>query len=97
MRASVVVMVAVGVFILGRWAHNKPAVTIGTVASAFILIITIGLLDNGSTEEIAKGFAWIILAVAVLSDNSPVTPLAKLAASKLAVTPGSQPQSPQIA
>lgn len=87
MRASHVVMVAIGVFVLGRWAHNKPAITIGTVASAFILVVTIGLLDNGATEEIAKGFAWIILAVAILSPNSPIGPVGNLVGSKLANQP----------
>jgi hypothetical protein len=87
MRASNIVLIAIGVFVLGRWAHNQPAITIGTVASAFVLVVTIAMLDHGSTEEIAKGFAWIILAVAVLSDNSPVTPVANLIGSKLANQP----------
>lgn len=83
MRASTVVLIAAGVFVIGRWSHNKPAVTLGSVASVFFLLIVIGMLDHGSTESIAKGFAWIILAVAVLSDNSPVLPVTKLVASTL--------------
>lgn len=83
MRATTVILVAAGVFVLGRWSHNKPAVTIGSVASVFFLLVVIGMLDQGTTESIAKGFAWIILAVAILSDNSPVLPVTKLVASTL--------------
>jgi len=82
-RASVVVLIATGIFVLGRWAHNKTAITISTVASAAFLVIVISALDNGRTEEIARGFAWLILAVAILSPDSPVTPVANLIAGKL--------------
>lgn len=87
MRATTIVLIAAGTFVLGRWAHNKPAVTIGSVASVFFLLIVIGMLDQGTTESIAKGFAWIIFAVAILSDNSPVLPVTKLVASQLSNKP----------
>ena len=83
MRATTIILVAAGVFVIGRWSHNQPAVTLGSVASVFFLLIVIGMLDNGTTESIAKGFAWIILAVAVLSPNSPVLPVTNLVASTL--------------
>lgn len=87
MRASTIVMIAIGAYVIGRWAHNKPAVTLGTVASAFFLIIVIGMLDNGTTEEIAKGFAWLILAVAVLNPDSPISAIANVITSKSANNP----------
>lgn len=83
MRATTIVIIAAGVFVIGRWSHNQPALTIGSVASVIFLLIVIGILDQGSTEAVAKGFAWIILAVAILSDNSPVLPVAKLIAGTL--------------
>lgn len=92
MRATTIVLIASGVFILGRWSHNQPAVTVGSVASVFFLLVVIGLLDHGASEPMAKGFAWIILAVALLSNNSPVLPVTKLIASNLSnkpLTPGS--------
>ena len=92
MRATTVVLIAAGIYVTGRWAHNKDAVTIGSVASVVFLLIVIGLLDHGATEDVAKGFAWIILAVAILSDNSPVGPVANLIGSTLSnkpIKPGS--------
>lgn len=85
-------LVASGIYVLGRWSHNEPAITLGAVAGIVFLIVTLGLLDHGTTEPVAKGFAWIILAVALLSDNSPLLPLTKLFTSKLSnkpITPGS--------
>ena len=66
--------------------------TIGSVASVIFLLVALGLLDHGATEDVAKGFAWIILAVALLSDDSPVGPVANLIGSKLSnkpIKPGS--------
>lgn len=83
MRATTIIMIAAALFVLGRWSHNQTAVTISSVASVVFLLIVIGMLDTGATESIAKGFAWIILAVAVLSNNSPVLPVTKLIANGL--------------
>lgn len=92
MRATTVVLVAAGIFVIGRWSHNQDAVTIGSVASIIFLLVVIGMMDQGQTEPVAKGFAWIILAVALLSPNSPVGPVASLIAGKLSnkpIQPGS--------
>jgi hypothetical protein len=87
MKASHVILVAALVYTLGRWSHNKPAVTLQSVVSVFFLFIVIGMLDTGESEPVAKGFAWLILAVALLSNDSPVTPIAKLIGSKLSNKP----------
>lgn len=57
-----VMAIAVLLFIIHRWATNKPAVTLGVVISGLFAIAVIALLDQGRTEEIAKGFAWLFLA-----------------------------------
>jgi len=64
MRASVVMMLAVLLFVLHRWATNKPAVTLPIILSGVFVIFVIGLLDQGRTESIAKGFAWLFFLVA---------------------------------
>lgn len=96
MRASVVTASAIGIFVIGKWAHNKPAVTLKTVAASVFLILVIGFMDQGKTAEIARGFAWLILAAAILSDDSPVTPVAQLISTQLSnapFTPGGKPTS----
>jgi hypothetical protein len=78
MRASVVFLIAAGVYVAGRWSHNKSAVTIQTVASVIFVLLVISMLDQGKTEEIAKGFAWLFLIVALLSNDSPLGPVLNL-------------------
>jgi hypothetical protein len=62
MRASVIMALAVVLFVIHRWAVNKPAVTLPVVLSGLFAIGVIALLDTGRTEEIAKGFAWLFFA-----------------------------------
>lgn len=64
MRASVVMAIAVILYIIARWTRNKPAVTLQSVLGGIFAIFVIALLDHGRTEEIAKGFAWLFLIVA---------------------------------
>ena len=64
MRASVIMAVAVFLYIIARWTRNQPAVTLPAVLSGAFAIFVIALLDQGRTEEIAKGFAWLFFAVA---------------------------------
>ena len=64
MKASAVMAVAVGMYILARWEKNEPAVTLDGVLGGVFAIIVIALLDQGKTEGIAKGFAWLFFAVA---------------------------------
>jgi hypothetical protein len=62
MRAMTVMALAVLLFIIHRWATNKPAVTLPVVLSGLFAITVIALLDTGRTEEIARGFAWLFFA-----------------------------------
>jgi len=56
--------IAVGLYILHRWAVNKPAVTLPILLSGAFAIFVIALLDGGRTEPVAKGFAWLFVVVA---------------------------------
>lgn len=64
MRASTVMLLAVGLFILHRWAKNEPAVTLPIVLSGLFAVFVIALLDQGRTEPVARGFAWLFFAAA---------------------------------
>lgn len=71
MRASTIMLIAFGVSILGRWAHNKP-IGAGTVVRALFAILVIAALDQGETEPIARGFAALFLTAVLLGNNSPL-------------------------
>jgi hypothetical protein len=88
MRASYVAALALALLVIGRWAHGKPAFSVQTVAGGVFVVIVIALLDNGSTEEIAKGIAWILVAVAALNPDSPITSIADAINGKTAAAAG---------
>ena len=64
MRASVVMALSVGMYVLARWEKNEPAVTLDGILGGVFAILVIALLDQGKTEQIAKGFAWLFFAAA---------------------------------
>ena len=83
MRASVVMAVAVLLYVITRWSRNEPAVTLpGVVGGAFVILV-IALLDQGRTEEIARGFAWLFFIVAAYN---AIPPLATAAGTTAANT-----------
>ena len=71
-----VMALAILLYIIARWAHNKPAVTIGGVVSGLFAIFIIAMLDQGKTEQIAKGFAWLFFIVAAYNAIPPLSTLA---------------------
>lgn len=79
MSATKVMVVAILFGVVGRWSHNKKAVPDpkGLVQVVFAVVF-IALLDQGKTEPVAKGLAWLFAASVLLSDNSPLTGLAKV-------------------
>ena len=85
MRASVVMAVAVLLYVITRWSRNEPAVTLPGVVGGVVVILVIALLDQGRTEEIARGFAWLFFIVAAYN---AIPPLSK-AATTTAKTSGS--------
>ena len=64
MRASAVMALAVGMYILARWEKNEPAVTLDGVLGGVFAILVIALLDQGKTETVAKGLAWLFFTAA---------------------------------
>ena len=64
MRASTIMLVAVLLYVAHRWATNKKAVDPKTVVEAAFAILVIALLDQGETEPVARGFAWLFLFAA---------------------------------
>lgn len=83
MNATTVMAIALVSGLVGRWAHNKKTMpsAIGTVEIAFAVIV-ISALDQGNTQQVARGFAWLFLAGILLSNNSPLTGIAKTAAAQ---------------
>ena len=72
MSASTVMALAILMYVIARWAHNKTAVTIGGVVSGLFAIFIIALLDHGRTEQVAKGFAWLFFIVAAYNAIPPL-------------------------
>lgn len=70
--------VAVALYVVHRWATNKPAITAQAAVGGLFAIAVIALLDQGRTEEIAKGFAWLFLVAAAYN---AVPDIAKAAGS----------------
>lgn len=71
---------AIGLGVVGRWAHGQKALpsATGTVQVLFALGL-VAFLDQGRSRPIGQGLAWLFFAAVMLSDNSPVTGLAKAA------------------
>ena len=63
MSATVIMIVAVLLYVLVRWSRNEPAVTIGSVISGVFVVAVIALLDRGRTQGVARGFAYLFLLV----------------------------------
>lgn len=85
--ASEVMMVAIGSALVGRWANNKST-PLGPkqVIEAVFAVLFVGFLDQGKTEPIAKGFAWLFLAAVLLSPTSPLNALSKAENAKTKTT-----------
>lgn len=105
MSATEIMAFAVILALLGRWSHNvKNAVTGKIVVEVIFAVIVISFLDQGRTEPVAKGFAWLFLAGVLLSPNSILSGLAKagVATPKPAVgqaptfQPGYHPANPGV-
>ncbi len=64
MRASTIMLLAVTLYVVHRWATNQKAVDAKTVIEGIFAVLVIAMLDQGRTEPIATGFAWLFLVVA---------------------------------
>lgn len=88
MSATKIMAFAIAAGIVGRWANNKKALPSiqGSLQVAGALIL-IAVLDNGETEPVAKGFAWLFTAAVFLSPDSPLSGLAKAEGAAAAPKP----------
>jgi uncharacterized membrane protein YbjE (DUF340 family) len=82
MSASSLMVVAIVLAAIGRWAHSQPLGTAKTVVEVAFAVLVVALLDHGQTEAVAKGFGWLFLVAVLLSNNSPLTGLAKIVNTK---------------
>lgn len=78
MRATTIMLIAVGLLILTHWANSEPAVNSKMVIELAFALIIIAMLDQGRTEPIAQGFAWFFLAAVALSSKSLLGALNKI-------------------
>lgn len=88
MSATTIMMLTFAILILTHWANNEPTVSVKLVVEMAFAIIFIAMLDQGRTEPIAKGFAWLFLAATLLSSKSILTGL-----SKIGTKPASKPKA----
>jgi hypothetical protein len=77
MKATMVFLIAWGALVLGHWANNKPTINQKQVIEMAFALIVIAIMDQGETEPVAKGFAWLFLAAVLLRNDSILTALAK--------------------
>lgn len=89
MNATKVMLVAIAAGIIGRWSHNQKAVpSAKQVVEVLFALVIIAALDEGRTAPIARGFSMLFLAAVLLSDNSPLTGIAKSTSGATAQTAG---------
>lgn len=69
--------IAWGALLLGHWANNQPTTGARQVLEMTFALLLIALLDQGETQPIAKGFAWLFLAAVLLRSDSILAALQK--------------------
>lgn len=78
-------LVAIIAKLIGRWAHDENTISVGMIVGAIFVVVVVGMMDSGATEEIAKGIAWLILASVLLANDSILPALGKLITNTEAV------------
>lgn len=73
MRASTIMLVAVLLYLVHRWASNQKTVSPQIVVEAAFALLVIALLDQGDTEPVARGFAWLFLLGAAYAAIPTIT------------------------
>jgi len=82
-NATTVMAIGIVSGLVGWWAHNRPTIpSAGGVVQIMFAVVLIAALDSGATQQIARGFAWLFLAGILLSNNSPLTGIAKATQKK---------------
>lgn len=77
MSATVVFVIAWGALILSHWANNQPTISVKQIIEMVVALLLIAFMDQGETQPIARGLAWLFLAAVLLSNDSILTALAK--------------------
>lgn len=67
----------IGALVLTHWANNEPTVSTKMIVEVAFALLVIALLDQGQTEPVATGFAWLFVAAVLLSNKSILTALGK--------------------
>lgn len=78
MRATTVMLVAMGLGLIGRWANNQKTLSAKMLVQVLFALVVIAMLDQGRTAGIAQGFAWLFLIAVALGKNSPIVALSKI-------------------
>lgn len=77
MNATELMALAFLLAIIGRWEHNQATMPGGkAIVEVIFALLVIAFLDQGRTQPIARGFAYIFLAAVLLGKNSPISGLA---------------------
>lgn len=78
MNATELMGVALLLAVVGRWEHNQATVPSGkAIVEVIFALLVIAFLDQGRTQPLARGFAYIFLAAVLLGSNSPISGLSK--------------------
>lgn len=78
MSATEIMALAVTAWVVARWIHDQPVISVHIIAGGIIAIAVIAALDHGRAEPVAKGLAWLFL---IGAGYQVIGPLAKLANS----------------
>jgi hypothetical protein len=81
MRATVIMVIAMFLYVIHRWATGKTAVSVQIVLSGAFVLFIIALLDRGRTEPVAQGFAWLFLLIAFYNAIPALTGIMKTASA----------------
>lgn len=74
MKAWQVYALGLGAYVVGRWARNKNAIpSAGQVGGAIFVLFVLDLADTGQVAPVAKGFAWLFTATALVTSIGPTT------------------------
>jgi predicted branched-subunit amino acid permease len=71
----------------GRWTHDKPAASVKLVVEATFAVLLIAFMDQGESEPVAKGLAYLFLAAVLLGADSPISGLTSANFTKTAGAP----------
>lgn len=79
MSATVIMLVTFGCLILGHWANNEPTISAKVLGEMVFALLFIAFLDSiPSTQQIARGLAWLFLVATLLGNKSILTGLSKI-------------------